>query len=578
MQKTIPHFSALSALRFFVAVTIAFGHTMGYLNKIETECLNKLGIPTLMVFFHVLSGFTLAYIYPQLNDRAQVFRFWLARIGRIWPVHILVLALIIVCFPERNANNGAWWWSFFSNATLTQSWFPAFGAPLAFNGPAWTISTELALYLLFPFLIQRWQRIWCWALPAFFLLALSVTIFASYSDANPASFFHRLKIDPTGFVYLHPSTRLFEFAVGMTLALFWEKASACCRAGTRLGTALEIGALAFVMMTIVGSPIATEALRAKFHFGNVWSLWLERMLLPLVPYACLVLIFSLNRGYISRALSGRWLVFLGELSFSIYLVHVLLIWLIISSPLTPLKVWGSSAAFWCCVLLAAHLIYTLWEQPWRKFFRSLLPLQDIKLIPDAIPERPSLKSRWRLPALEFVLLAALLSAVHWEKRVRSHLQYITEAQAKNLVKKNLPKLLNVQFGDGFVLEGVIHQWSESGLQLQLVWRSLKEQGLDKIVAVHCIDADGKLLGGADYPQEVNRKRVAIGERWVDTVMLRHNQLKDAVSIGLGMYRLGEDLIPIDRGRRDWRDRRLLIDIATQLPSVTGQTAAGPAQF
>lgn len=548
-------------MRFFCAAIIAFGHSIGYLNTIDREALYKLGIPSLVVFFHVLSGFTLAYIYPQLNGRAQVFRFWLARIGRIWPVHIFILALFVVFIPGPQAFDTAWWWCLAAHATLTQCWFPFTNISTAFNGPAWTLSTEFALYLLFPLLIQRWRKIWCWALPAFFLMALGLVIFTTYlgSLAGP------LRISSVHFIYIHPVMRLFEFSAGMTLALFWRKAFDRYRPGISLGTALELCALGLGLTAMLGSPAAVAFFKVQISLGVVWSIWLERMLFPLIPYACLIMIFSLNKGWISRAFSSRWLVYLGELSFSLYLVHTLLIKLMMSDVSTPLRAWGVSVAYWCCSLLAAHLLYTLLEQPARRFFRKLLPIQNVKSIPDPAFERPSLKSKWRVPALEFAVLAVLLSTVIAEKKFHRHLQFLSETEAKKLIKMSAPNLGGLQFGDGFVLEGVIHQWSESGLQLQLVWRCLRDQRLDYVVAVHCIGHDGTLLGGADHPQEINQCRISAGERWVDTVVLRNAQLKEATSIGLGMYRQGEDLTPIDHGTRDWRDRRLLIDITSQLP-------------
>jgi peptidoglycan/LPS O-acetylase OafA/YrhL len=556
MQRLIPHFSSLSALRFFVAITIVFGHTIGNLNQLDQDFFRKYGIASLMVFFHVLSGFTLAYIYPKLEGRTQVCGFWMARIGRIWPVHILVIALIIVCFPARYAFDEAWWWKLASNATLTQSWFPIFGNLDAFNAPAW------ALYLMFPFLIQRWERIWFWVLPAFFLLALSFTAFVSHLNAIPDSLLHRLKVDPAGIVYIHPCTRLFEFAVGMTLAVFWKKGVDRYRVGVWQGTLVEAFAVALVLATMVSTFAIAEALKLKFQLGAVFGAWLERMVIPLVPFALLIFVFSLNKGLVSRAISGRRLVYLGELSFAIYLIHTFLIWVIMSTPLTPARVWGSSLAFWCAVFLSSHLIYTLWEQPLRKFFRSLVPVQSDKIIPEPPPVILPLGSRWRVPALEISVLTALFSIVIWEKHFHPHLHSVDDEQAAKLVGKSLPDLRDIQFGDGVVLEGLLYKWADAGLQLQLVWRSLKDQRLDQVVAVHCVSPEAKLLGGADYPQEINKSMVSAGDRWVDTVMLRENKLKGATCIGLGIYPLGGALLPVDRGQRDWNGRRLLVDLTS----------------
>src|ERR1043165_7204483 len=47
-------------------------------------------------FFFVLSGFILAYAYPSLDSRRDVFNFLGARIARIWPAHIAALLLAMV--------------------------------------------------------------------------------------------------------------------------------------------------------------------------------------------------------------------------------------------------------------------------------------------------------------------------------------------------------------------------------------------------------------------------------------------------------------------------------------------------
>ena len=551
---------------------VAFGHAIGHINNINPKFLAGLGISSLMVFFHVLSGFTLAYIYPELKGWGQVCRFWLARIGRIWPTHVLLLVLVAVFFSSRQPSGPGWWWCLLSSLTLTQSWFPAFGAPISFNGPAWTLSTEFALYLVFPLLITRWRTIWRWALPAFFVLSLSVTWYSSVLECIPGGPFEQWQVKARTIVYVHPATRLFEFSVGMTAALFWEWASARYRVGASWGTVLEIGALVLAAVGTVGTPMALEALNARLIFGETWGLWLNSMALPLVPFACLIMIFSFNRGWVSRIMSSAWMVFLGELSYTIYLVHTPLVWAMESRPLTSLKVWSLAAAFWTSVLLAAHLIHVLWEQPLRRFFRNLQPGRAHKSIPDERFASLPRSLRWKLPVAEFALLSVVLSTVLWEKHFRPHLQFVTEAQARKIAKKGLPGARHVRFADAFALEGFTHEWSDAGLQLQLVWRSLKDQRLDYVVAVHCIDGDGKLLGGADHPQEINQCRIASGDLWVDTVTLSKAQLQGAASIGFGMYRAGGDLIPIDRGRRDWRGGRLLFDLASELspPAVESQ--------
>jgi len=52
-------------------------------------------------------------------------------------------------------------------------------------------------------------------------------------------------------------------------------------------------------------------------FGYYWT-----------PMSSLILIFSYQSGYISKLLSGKILIILGEISFSFYLIHQIIIKLI----------------------------------------------------------------------------------------------------------------------------------------------------------------------------------------------------------------------------------------------------------
>lgn len=568
-RREIPALSALSALRFFAAVAIVFFHSGGHLMRVNNPLVDGAGLASLMVFFHVLSGFTLASIYPQLRERRATFRFWLARIGRIWPLHILLLALIVIAYasviPIQQVHDAVWWWRLATNATLTQSWFPIFGAPRSYNAPAWTLSTEFALYLVFPFLIGRWRRIWVWALPVFFLLALSVTGYASYAAGHQESFFHRLGIIPGEVVYLHPSVRLLEFAVGMTLATFRENISERHRAGVGLSSVLEICVVALAVAVMCGSGSVTHLLARNFDLGPVWTLWISRMLLPLVPFASLILMFSLHRGAFSRALSARWLLAFGALSYTIYLVHSPVIWLCAGAIGNVVPVWARVALFWCCLLAVAHFFYNVWELPCRKFFRTLLPRRGVQADRiKSVNSAPRIE-RWLVGAAEMAILVALISVQRWEEHFPIRQRVVSEAEGHQLASAGLPNLRDVHFGNRFALEGIVYRWNDSALELQLVWRSLQNQRLDNVEAVHFIGRDGKLLGGADHLQEPNERPVAGNDCWVETVRLEQEQLRDTASIGLGIYRKGQSMFPIDSGKRDWSGARLLIDLAADLP-------------
>ena len=109
--------------------------------------------------FFVLSGFVIADNYRHFFepwDRDKYWRFQLVRLGRIYPVHsVMLLATVGIVavataagYQRTTAGVDYSLGSFFANVLLVQAWgFPQY----SWNWVAWTISAEWFAYLLFPF-------------------------------------------------------------------------------------------------------------------------------------------------------------------------------------------------------------------------------------------------------------------------------------------------------------------------------------------------------------------------------------------------------------------------------------------
>lgn len=106
-------------------------------------------------FFYVLSGFVLSYAYQErmLSFDINLKRFYLARLARIYPLHILTLLLAIPLMLDS-----PWSQSFYEsipfNLSLTHSFIPYVDYFFSFNSPSWSISNEVFFYVLFPFVIK----------------------------------------------------------------------------------------------------------------------------------------------------------------------------------------------------------------------------------------------------------------------------------------------------------------------------------------------------------------------------------------------------------------------------------------
>lgn len=563
-----PHFASLNSLRFVAAITILYAHSLEQLYR-DFRHPREWGMATLMVFFHMLSGFTLAYVYPAFTGSRGIFRFWLARIGRVWPVHMLVLLALAVCLHSRYAYDASWWQNFARNVFLVQSWYPTADVMRLFNDPAWTISTEFALYLLFPLLVWNLGRTWPLKLIGSFCIAAAV-VWLCNRYAAPLS--EKFGLEATQVTYAHPLVRVFEFVSGMVLCVLWNGVHGKYRPSATVGTLVEVVTLIFCVIVMSNSWRMIVAIDARFHPGGGWNIWIQRSLIPIVAMALVILVFSLNGGKISRWLSVPWMVFLGELSYCIYILQFFFFKVYalgVYDAYNLLPKWASATLAWGSLFLSVHAVHRLVEKPARDFFRRIIPDVNAPRAPlpqgmeksDA-PVRKSSFRRW-LPVGELALAFLLMAFVLYDARTRPHLHFITAGETETLAARSLPGMRDIKFGDNFVLKACIPRWTPQGLQVDLVWQSLRAQPLKYIHAVHFVGEDGKLLGGLDHPQDANAARIKAGDTWLETLAISNEQLVGMHAVGLGIYEPGHSLLPVGAGERDWGGGRLLMSI----PSV-----------
>src|SRR5207237_4746561 len=95
--------SALTGLRFLAAACIVVHHSRGCFG-IPVEYGFRFAFDQAVTFFFLLSGFILAFNYPDLSRPGDWGRFWLGRWSRIWPAHVAVFLLLVAILPWQNVD------------------------------------------------------------------------------------------------------------------------------------------------------------------------------------------------------------------------------------------------------------------------------------------------------------------------------------------------------------------------------------------------------------------------------------------------------------------------------------------
>ena len=358
MQKPA-RLTALTGLRCFAAINIVFFHFSNPLWFGWFAPVVNAGYASVS-FFILLSGFVLAYNYAARARTGELdrVRFWKARFTRLYPIYLLSLLLSLgMVGPERAAHTHAMFWAGMAlTPLLLQGWIPEIATFL--NTPAWTMSAECSYYAVFPWLAS-------WKLPLSLkshlgkmalVWGLGMVPGALYIAFNPDGIAH-----PDRWSYgkwlqalkYTPYTHLASFVFGVMLANLDEMIARASSLRLWLGLA-GFGAL-FGLLEL--GPAVPYAL---IHDG---------LLMPL--FGCIILGLA-GQNLLATAFGLRPLVFVGEASYCLYLLHFTM-WNIIHDShvldrvgLIRFDPWISYLILIGLALLALHLV----EKPAQRQLRK----------------------------------------------------------------------------------------------------------------------------------------------------------------------------------------------------------------
>ncbi|HCN44767.1 MAG TPA: hypothetical protein DIT18_03130 [Pseudomonas sp.] len=348
----------LTSLRCFAAWSIVFYHLQGVVLPMPSMPQFALGVS----FFFVLSGFILAVVYNGMTW-ADLPRFYLHRIARIWPVHLFMMAVVMFLFDPFGLLSEFWRPVILLNAVLLHAWIPQSGHVFSMNPVSWSISTELAFYLVFPLLVMFrpvWKSVSIVALLVGLLL-LGIDRLGGPIVSSPP-WVNSVEV----FILQNPAIRLLEFAVGVLAGDLFVRRGALSRRG---GTVLEMLVLATLAVFVLSNGSVSAWLGASL--SPVIGLWYGQSG-GLLVFAALIYVFALQRGALSAALKCRPLVFLGEISFCTYMVHYPIILYGRKSAWMDQAPWQVVALFVVlATLVASWLVWYSVERPGRKWIAGL---------------------------------------------------------------------------------------------------------------------------------------------------------------------------------------------------------------
>ena len=302
----------LDVLRFFAFLIVFFHHAFPH----DPAFWTRLGLPLFLArviagigatgafgvsLFFVLSSYLITELLLREKDllgTLDIKSFYIRRMLRIWPLYFAFLALAVVLqwiVPGQHVTLRAGMWFSF----LAGNWFIVFhGFPSSVIFPLWSVSIEEQFYITWPAVVRKVSETGMLIFAGLLLVA-----------ATSARIYLGMHHTPESDVWCNTFVQLDPIAAGILIALLLKgeipRLSRLARAAMMLAgiTGLALGSMYF---GIKNDPLTTMRIVLGY---------------PSVAIGGSLLLLSVLRT--NPKGSNRVLIYLGRISYGLYVFHVL---------------------------------------------------------------------------------------------------------------------------------------------------------------------------------------------------------------------------------------------------------------
>jgi peptidoglycan/LPS O-acetylase OafA/YrhL len=285
----------LTFTRFIAAIAIVIYHygkgSFLFNNKYVSFIFEQANIG--VSYFFILSGFVMIIAYNNTTFIGSL-SYLKNRFARVYPVYFLAILLTLVIYFTK----GIKMLDLFLNLFMIQAWFP--NKALTINFPGWSLSVEMFFYIAFPFLFNWFYKNGYKNKLAFYILFfwfISQLFFHFLLKDNSISTKPFSKND---FYYI-PLFHFNEFLMGNLAGLFFID-----KLKDKKGNYSIYIIIIFLLLIVL----------LKYQFGLEYHNGLLSILF--IP---LIILVSLNQDYLNTLLNKKFFIFLGEISFGIYILQ-----------------------------------------------------------------------------------------------------------------------------------------------------------------------------------------------------------------------------------------------------------------
>jgi peptidoglycan/LPS O-acetylase OafA/YrhL len=360
-QGDSQRFYELDSLRGVAALTVVLYHFSRICSPQVVHVIDRTPLRLLaaghqaVILFFLLSGFVLTLPYKK-NNRLNYGPFLLKRVCRLYLPYLGALVFAILCdlqFSGRVPSDNYWihlTWSAPATTSLVLQHILFLGNYdwSQLNTAFWSLVYEMRISLVFPFL-------------ALAVLRLS-TVWVILCAAALSLAFYPLAVLFSGILHLGSS----DAAIKSTLTLHY---AAFFLIGSLLAKHLHAISRWFARLTVFqASAIAVVSL-VLYGFSNASSI-IQRFSIPGDLYdwggaigAAMLIVFAMNNRPFHSFLTRRTIHHLGQISYSLYLIHGTILFILIHTFLTRVPMGILLLIYLSVTLVVTEIFYRLIERP-----------------------------------------------------------------------------------------------------------------------------------------------------------------------------------------------------------------------
>ncbi len=298
--------SFLSALRGISAIWIVLYHARflpekHFLTPLWARWFVDVGGMAVLLFF-IVSAFSLMYTYPnRLQSRNHLADFYIHRVFRIYPLFLIILIYYIIS-NKVNLSHSHSTLELFSNFFLSFNLIAGYQLSIVWAG--WTVGVEVIFYVMFPFLFKKCDTL----LRSLQFLLLSLVLSSLYKNLIPY-FIEDAQLS-SAFQQWFFVRYLPVFAMGIVCYKFWELRHQIKLSEKNLESFGALLCLSSFLLLLTQPSGITSILGDVIYTQG---------------FAFMMLVFGVSTASM-QTLKNKILIWLGKLSYSIYLIHPIVIW------------------------------------------------------------------------------------------------------------------------------------------------------------------------------------------------------------------------------------------------------------